>query len=290
MFTTSIDIQIRTLDSTGAPVSVSSIEGIVRNSEGNRVATLTLEDLPETSRGVYGVQGYDVSDSQKFPGTELTVFWCVPEAGASPEEAFQRYSIFSPVNVSGTTRMLTWCPTQAPNVYGYELFRKLDGGERVSYAKTVYPYFFDRGIYLDQKEWELAKFQAEPMIWTTEVDTPEGNGVVSEVNRVVNDKQYCEIFGEVLDVVGAGVVESIYFYVHETDAPQNSGRSFLMRRNEISVTPNARGQFSAPLICGSLVTAEIPGAGVTRRFIVPNTPRVNFKDLEFYPLDTHRAQ
>ena len=290
MFTTSIDIQIRTLDSTGAPVSVSSIEGIVRNSEGARVATLTLEDLMETSRGVYEAQGYDVSDSQRFPGTELTVFWCVPEAGASPEEAFQRYSIFSPVALSGSTRLLTWCPTQAPNVYGYELFRSLDDGDFVPYAKSVFPYFFDRGQYADQKEWELAKFKAEPMIWKSSADTPEGNGVGYEVNRVVNDKSYCEVFGEIVDLIGSGAAESIYFYVHEKDAPQESGRSFLMRRNEISVSPTSRGQFSVPLICGTLVTAEIPSAGIIRRFIVPNTPRVNLKDLEFYPLETHRAQ
>ena len=98
------------------------------------------------------------------------------------------------------------------------------------------------------------------------------------------------MFGEVLGVTGAGVIESIYFFVHEKDAPQTTGRSMLMRRNEISVSPTAGGQFSVPLICGSLVTAEIPGAGINRRFIVPNKPRVNFKDLEFYPLDTHRAQ
>lgn len=290
MFTTTIDIQIRTLDSLGTPVSVPSIEGIIRNYEGERVATLTLDDLSESSTGVYEAVGYDVSDSQKFPGTELTIFWCVLEAGISPEVAFQRYSLFSPVNISGTTRILTWCPRQASEVYGYEIFRTLQGEQPTSYAKTVFPYFFDRGTYLDQKAWELAKFEAQPMVWTTESDTPEGNGVVYEVERVVNDKTYCEIFGEVLEVSGAGVVESIYFYVHEKDAPQGSGRSFLMRRNEVSVSPNARGQFSVPLICGSLVTAEIPSAGIIRRFIVPDTPRVNFKDLDFYPLDTHRAQ
>lgn len=290
MFTTTIDIQIRTLDSLGAPVSVPSIEGIIRNYEGERVATLTLDDLAETSTGVYEALGYDVSDSQKFPGTELTVFWCVLTEGISPEVAFQRYSIFSPVNVSGTTRMLTWCPRQSSDVYGYQIYRKLTDGEPTEYGQSIFPYFFDRGTYASQKEWELASFSAEPMTWSTASDTPTGNGTVYEVERIVNDKTYCEIFGEVLEVSGAGVVESIYFYVHEKDAPQESGRSFLMRRNEISVSPNARGQFSVPLICGSLVTAEIPGAGIIRRFIVPNTPRVNFKDLEFYPLDTHRAQ
>ncbi len=290
MFTTTIDIQIRTLDSLGTPVSVPAIEGIIRNYEGERVATLTLEDLTETSTGVYAADGYDVSDSQKFPGTELTIFWCVLEEGISPEVAFQRYSIFSPVNVSGSTRILTWCARQDPKVYGYEIFRTIQGEGPTSYAKTVFPYFFDRGTYTNQKEWELARFSAQPMVWTPAADTPKSNGVTYEVTRIVNDKTYCEIFGEVLDVSGSGVAESIYFYVHEKDAPQNSGRSFFMRRNEISASPNYRGQFSVPLICGSLVTAEIPSAGIIRRFVVPNTPRVNFKDLDFYPLDTHRAQ
>jgi len=290
MFTTTINIQIRTLDSSGSPVSVSLIEGIVRNYEGTHVATLTLEDLSEISQGVYTAVDYDVSDGQMFPGRELTVFWCVPEAGASPETAYQRYDLFSSVGFSGSTRLLTWCPTQAPNVRGYEIFRSVAGAPAEPYGKSMFPYFFDRGVYATQRDWELSVFTAQPMTWTSVSDTPVANGADYEVTTTVNDKTYCDVFGEVLDVAGAGVIESIYFFVHEKDAPQTAGRSMLMRRNEVSVSPTAGGQFAVPLICGSLVTAEIPGAGIIRRFIVPNKPRVNFKDLEFYPLDTHRAQ
>jgi hypothetical protein len=291
MFTTTIDIQIRTLDSTGSPTSVSDLEGIVRNFEGAHVDTLTFDDLVETSAGVYAAQGYDVSDASKFPGTELTVFWCVEDAGVSPETAYQYYEIFSPLATSGSTRLLTWCPVTDPEVYGYQIFRKLETDtEAQEYGRSVFPYFFDRGTYNDQREFELATFSAQPLRWGTDGTVPTADGNSRDVTLVVNDKQYCEIFGEVLDALGDGSAESIYFYVHESDAPQASGRSLFMRRNEIAVTPNTRGQFSIPLVQSALITAEIPAAGIIRRFIVPSKPRVNFKDLDFYPLETHRAQ
>lgn len=291
MFTTAIDIQIRILDSTGSPASATSLQGIVRNFEGTQVDTLTFDDLFETSTGVYEAQGYDVSDPNKFPGTELTVFWCVTGQGLSPETAYQRYDIFSPLPTSGSTRMLKWCPVTDPKVYGYQIFRKLEtDAEPLEYGRSVFPYFFDRGTYTDQREFELATFSAQPLRWGTDATTPTADGNSRAVERVVNDKQYCEVFGEILDVMGSGTAESIYFYVHESDAPQASGRSLFMRRNEIAVTPNTRGQFSIPLVQSALITAEIPAAGIIRRFIVPSKPRVNFKDLDFYPLETHRAQ
>ena len=288
MFTTTSDIQIRTLDSSGTPTSATSLEGIVRNFEGERVDTITFDDLTEDVAGVYTAT-YDVSDANKFPGTEFTIFWCVYDEGVSPETAYQSYPLFSPLPTSGSTRLLTWCPRVAPGVYGYEIFRSLPDQAPLPYGKSVFPYFFDRGEYATPRDRALAKFSVQTLLWGPD-ETPTASGEPLDGELIVNDKAYCEVFGEVLDVRGAGRLDSVYFYVHEQDAPQETGRSYLTRRNEVSVTPNVRGQFAVPLIQGSLVTAEIPGASMSRRFIVPNRPKVNLKDLEFYPLDTHRAQ
>ena len=288
MFTTTANIQIRTLNSSGTPTSAVSLEGVVRNFEGERVDTITFDDLTETAAGVYTAV-YDVADSDKFPGTEFTVFWCVADQDVSPEIAYQSYPLFSPLPTSGSTRLLTWCPRVAPGVYGYEIFRSLPDQSALPYGKSVFPYFFDRGEYATPRDRALAQFSIQTLLWGPD-ETPTASGEVLEGELIVNDKDYCEVFGEIIDVRGAGRLDSVYFYVHEKDVPQESGRSYLMRRNEVSVTPNVRGQFSVPLVQGSLVTAEIPGAGVIRRFIVPDRPKVNLKDLEFYPLDTHRAQ
>ena len=76
----------------------------------------------------------------------------------------------------------------------------------------------------------------------------------------------------------------VSFFVHEVDTPQQIGGSHLMRRNEVNVYPNARGEFSIPLVQGALVTAEASDICVNARFVVPREYSYNFKDLEFTPL------
>ena len=105
MYITSVDISIQFLDANGSPVSVGNegLTGVVRNSLGDVVQTLTLNDLLETSTdgngdpifGLYTLPGYDVSDSNVFPGTSLTIFWSTTDPNSGPEVARQTYALFA---------------------------------------------------------------------------------------------------------------------------------------------------------------------------------------------------
>ena len=294
MHITTVDISITTLDSAGAAASAPLLYGVIRNSRGEIVQVLTLDDVTETSLGVYELSGFDVSDSTKFPGTEMTIFWCTKSDSVSPQTALQRYTLYADHPSGVTTRLLTWMPSyRKRKLYGYRVSRKLASEtEYTTLANTVYPYYFDRTSYATPAAFHAASFRVEELIWNTSDDElPILGAQVDQFKTIETRHDYCEVYGEIYDVIGGSVADNIIFYVHEDDAPQNySDTSMLARRNGYAAPVNYRGEFSAPLLRGALVTAEIADAGLNARFVVPDQPHALLKDLTLYPFDTHRAQ
>lgn len=294
MHITTVDISITTLDSAGAAASAPLLYGVIRNSRGEIVQVLTLDDVTETARGVYEISSFDISDSTKYPGTEFTIFWCTKSSDVSPQTALQRYAIYADHPSGVTTRLITWMPTYRKSLlYGYRIARKLASEtEFTTLGYSVYPYFFDRTSYSAPAEFHAASFLINELIWssTDEAEPILGNEC-GQVNFIETRHDYCEVYGEIYDVIGGSVADNITFYVHEDDAPHRySDTSLLARRNGYVAPVNYRGEFSAPLLRGALVTAEIADAGINARFVVPDQPHALLKDLTLYPFDTHRAQ
>jgi len=292
MHITAVDIAIRTLNSAGVPASAPQLYGVVRNAHGEQVAVLTFENMVEVTAGVYELDAYDVSDAVLFPGTEFTIFWCTKSDVISPETALQRYTIYANHPTGVTTRLISWCPSYRPaKLYGYRITRKLRDEEEFTFlANTVYPYYFDRTEYDTPADFHLASFLVFELVWHDgTIDEPSLGDQVFVVSFTESRHEYCEVYGEVIDVSGGASANTVNFFVHEIDTPQDSGTALFMKRHEITAPVNYRGEFSAPLIRGALVTAEIAEAGINRRFVVPNTPHALMKDLTFYPLETHRA-
>lgn len=293
MYTSTIAVSIRTINSLGVPTSAPELYGVVHNIRGEQVDVLTFERLTETAPGVYSLDDYSVADTNKFPGTELTIFWCTRSSTVSPEVSLQRYPIFAKHPSGFTNRLLTWHPSyRRNNLYGYRIYRRLRDEEAATvFANTVYPYFFDRSVYDTPTDFHLAQFTVSELVWgATQFDEPiEGVGSYI-IRKTETRREFCEIYGEVVDVMGGSSAESVNFFVHEKDAPQVNGTAFLSRRDSVTAPVNYRGEFSIPLIQGTLVTADIPEAGIQRRFVVPNKARAALKDIPHYPVEINRAE
>lgn len=293
MHITSVSISITTVNLSGVATSAPTLVGHVTNMHGDCVEVLTLEELTETSIGVYEIAAYDVTDSDKFPGTEFTIFWGTSSTDTTPQTALQRYEIYGEHPSGVSTRLFNWCPSfREMRLYGYQVSRKLAvETEFTVIGRTVFPYFFDRNTYANPVEFYTTTFQIHELVWKIDgVDTPSVGNAITLFTVTENQKEYCQVYGEVYDVMGGARAEHVNFFVHEQDMPQVNEDSFLMRRNGVIAPVNYRGEFSIPLIKGALVTAEIADAGIYRRFVVPNAEHVNLKDLDFFPLETHRAQ
>lgn len=294
MYITTVDLEIQTLNANGVPTSPSVLYGVVRNSQGELIQELSFEDLKEEAQGYYTYRNYDVSDTQKFPGTYLTVFWCTKSDDISPERALSVYDIFGEHSSGFKNRLFTWCPSyKQTNLYGYEVYRtKPDESEEIPIARTVFPYWFDETEYANEAEFQNSTFRVRELVWDDRFE--EGLGpdrYVGKLAAIESNHVYCRLYGRIVDVIGHGRPQMLSFYVHEVDAPQEIDDSYLMRRNEVNVHINSRGEFSVPLIQGALVTAEISDAGISHRFVVPRAHTCQFKELDFYPLDTnYRAQ
>lgn len=296
MYITSVDISIQFLDSDGNPASLGhhNLSGVVRNSLGDVVQTLTMDDMTESQTGLYVLNGYDVSDSNVFPGTSLTIFWSTHDHHVQPEVSRQTYALFAEHPSYVRSRYLIWEPSPLKSsFYGYKVSRKLPGEtEYTVVGNTTFPYFFEETEFDVPNTFHAAKYKiTELNFGSLNQDVPSEGITGISFKRVESPHQHCRLYGRITDVQGSGYPAMISFFVHEVDTPQEIGGSHLMRRNEVNVYPNARGEFSIPLVQGALVTAEASDICVNARFVVPREYSFNFKDLEFYPLDTtYRAQ
>ncbi len=331
MFTETIDITVQVLDSAGAPASAPLLFGIIRNSLGDIVQTLDLDDLEEVAVGSYQLLSYDVSDHVKFPGTELTIFWCTQSCDYTPAEALQTYRIYSPRAFAYAHRLLRWCPSfRKEGLYGYEVFRSLPSatpepfngtlyddnlllnldvlnpstpgvgfvpeqeGQTTSLiyesiGKTVYPYLFDLSEYPSESEFARTKYLVKELVWNRDYLEPFAANQTSMVDVVLSPYDYCKINGSFIDVSGDSSSQNLSFFIHDKDSPQKYGAANFQRRNEVPIHINRQGYFSAPLLQGALCTVECPDVGLNARFVVPYLPVVDFKDLDLYHFDTHRA-
>jgi len=291
MYITSVDTSIQFLDANGAATSVNALSGVVRNSIGEVVQTLVLNDMAEDSVGLY-TKTLDVSDSNVFPGTSLTIVWSTTDPNGTPEVARQTYAIFAEHPSYVRSRYLIWEPSPLNSaLYGYQVERQLPNeAEYTVIGNTTSNYFFDETEFDVPATFHRAKYRiSELRFGNDSVPTATITGITFK--RVESPHQHCRLYGRITDVQGSGYPAMISFFVHEVDTPQEIGGSHLMRRNEVNVYPNARGEFSIPLVQGALVTAEASDICVNARFVVPREYSYNFKDLEFYPLaTTYRAQ
>lgn len=287
-----LDVQIRTLNSDGTPTSATSLVGIVKNSLGEEVHRFDFNNLTETAHGVYAHADFDVTDPQKYPGANLSIFWYTCDAGVSPENTFQYYDFYPNTPNRSKQVLLTWAPALG-RLFGYQIERQRPSEDDyviVGYATS--PYYIDHSVYASDNEVFASRWRVRSMVWGSfDDDTPILSKDMDAIKVYQTEHDYCVLSGMVSDLIGRpSDITSIYFYVHESDAPMIKGSTLFMRRNELAVPLNSQGYFSVPLIQGLYVTVEIPDTGVAGKFLVPKQKHAQFNTLELTPLERYRGQ
>lgn len=290
---TSIDVNIRTLTAKGVPQSASSLNGIVLNSLGEQVFVFSFENLTETALGVYEYLNFDLTDYNLFPGSTFTIFWCSEDSEVSPEETFQ-YCNFQPNSpVQYKHKILTWCPYSHKRLFGFRINRKLPSETSFTeYDFSYHNWYFDTGTYTSTYQLKATQWQVQTMLWNPTDDAdPVFGPAASGPQLTLYNEDFCVVSGKITDVRGLPeLADSVYFYVHEDDAPMSSGSRFIARRNEVVAPVNNNGDFAVPLIQGAYVTCQIPDAGFSAKFVVPCQDICSLSDLTLIEIEPYRGQ
>lgn len=291
MYTEYVELQVEILNSAGAATSARTLYADIRNSLGELVKTISLNDVTEVTPGVY-TYTLDIRDTSLYVGTSITVLWCTKDEGLVPAQAFVRYKILSPEPFGNNVRLLTWSPSHRKRgYYGFRIYRQLPpDGPLEEIGNSTFPFWFDDSEYPSIDAKQRVRYVIRELIWTFDQEGIVETGNPVNLNVIDTNHKYCTITGQISDLMGAHASDSLSFFVHESDAPQRIGAAYLTRRNEVTVPINERGYFGIPLIQGSYVTVELSDAGIYGKFVVPRTEASPFKNLCFTDLDTHRAQ
>jgi len=115
-----------------------------------------------------------------------------------------------------------------------------------------------------------------------------GDILTSSVSR--SNKAMCLVVGDINTITNSAEdVDFVRFLVHEKDAPINVGSTYFIKSREVKVNVSATGRFTILLVQGTIVVAEIPEIGYTKRFIVPAVPTINLSDISGQHVEMYRA-
>jgi hypothetical protein len=107
---------------------------------------------------------------------------------------------------------------------------------------------------------------------------------------VRSNKAMCLVVGDINTITNSAEdVDFVRFLVHEKDAPINVGSTYYIKSREVKVNVSATGRFTILLVQGTIVVAEIPEIGYTKRFIVPAVSTINLSDISGQHVEMYRA-
>lgn len=87
----------------------------------------------------------------------------------------------------------------------------------------------------------------------------------------------CTLIGSILDLSGKAPINSrITFKI--VDVPKRVGE-VLVSAKTIETTPDANGNFSVNLLCGSTVLVDIPTAGIKNQITIPDQKSVQLTEI-----------
>lgn len=314
-----IDITVQTVDLTGSPKSVGYLLGCVTNRDGILVDELSINDLTEGPVGTYTLEGYDVSDYHKFPGSSLQIVWCLGNtwgANSAIVSSVQDYAIQGAHQLPYKHRIVYWEPSYNPKLYGYQVvslqmspsytisyvdshgdpvpegYVLIDGELKSIWAPATWGigdiehrqvttdnFYVDTRVYESMVEAQSQVFLVFELVWGANGEPTHG----IQRHRVTIDHlvdDFCIVRGNVRLVSGsASPLQQLLFKSSVSDPVQTLSNTWFIDYNTKSAPIHPSGMFAVPLVQGLDVTLEIPETSINRRFIVPNSSVAQITDI-----------
>jgi hypothetical protein len=296
-------LTLRVRDENNVGLQLLEVIADIYNSESVLKQTVVLSSSPATlqelqdSEGYYYQIDFDASDPVDWPGALLRVEWTVTEPGSpSPSPATQTFSkmyTFYPVETQTSSRtVLSWKPVNSASLRGYTIeFKYLEDLDYTYLSFSPYPCFIDETSYTPTQR-NRVLYRVMTSLWNPDGDpSPSDGEIVANIAAWQTDKELCLVTGTVTFPTGQpDDYPYPRFLVHHSQAPSNVENHFMISSSEIVAPTNNFGQFAIPLIQGTLVTAEIPSIGYSRKFIVPAQAHVRLVDLDTSLIELYRAE
>ena len=288
-----LDLMVRYRDPTSQRgVAVDEISGIVKNSKGVTIETITPVAETDAEGVIYGVRDYDATNTADFPGEFLTVDWITTLHGIQLPTFAKTYDYRPTGKEARAATTVSW-PADARALF-YEVYRERDGAS-VFIGRSFGNVYVDRYPFENEAEARSYCYFAYAAISTPGTLKPLGGDYeiressipATTVQRVTT--AVCLIEGRILDVFGlsANIVfpaddptygHQIVFSVNTRDYHIIRGESYIVPE-DVYATLNARGEFSAALVQDLVVELRVPLNRFRGRFVVPRKDRAILEDL-----------
>ena len=282
---------------SGVPVQVDSVAAYVYSSTGalRQYLSPNHPHIVEISSPFYKyeVTNFDVTNPLLYPGFNVKVRWVINRPGSVSPATTEKNSVhwFVPTDPNPIkSNIITWSESTTDDLIGYYIENKLPAAGTFSFLAVVpFTTFIDQTVYESAYVSKNVSYKVTELLEHSPSGSPMlGDVLTSSVSR--STKEMCLVVGEISTITNSVEdVDFVRFLVHEKDAPINVGPTYFTRSREVKVTVNAAGRFIIPLVQGTIVVAEIPEIGYTKRFIVPEVAMINLSDISGEHVEMYRA-
>lgn len=282
----------------GVPVQVDSVSAYVYSSTGFLRAYVSPTDplILEVSNPFwqYQINDFDVSNPLLYPGFHVDVKWTIDIPGSpSPTVTVDQWTVhsFVPTNPNPfKSKLLSWGAVSPTGLMGYYIESKLPADPSFSFLGTTpYTTYVDNRTFSTVFDSKNVSYQVYGLYSNPTTGSPELGTVFSPALKQ-SAKGLCLVVGDITTITDVvEEVDFIRFLVHEKDAPVNVGPTYFIRSREVKIAIDSAGSFSVPLVQGTIVVAEIPEIGYTKKFIVPDRALMNLSDIPASHIEMYRA-
>jgi hypothetical protein len=296
-------LTLRIRDSSNVGLQMADVTANIFNSESQLKQLSTMLASPGTVQELQDGEGYyyqidlDTSDPVDWPGSLVRVEWEITEfaSPSSPDSTriFSKLYTFYPVEtMTALKTVLSWLPINSATLRGYIIEYKYTEDLDYTYLGfSQYPCFIDETSYTPSQRNRIL-YRVTASLWNPDGQlSPDDGDIVTAISVWQTDRDLCLVTGVATYATGQPDDHPYpRFLVHHSDAPVNVENQFIYAMSEMIAPPNNFGQFALPLIRGTLVTAEIPSIGYSRKFIVPDQAHVRLVDLDTSLVELYRAE
>jgi hypothetical protein len=289
-----VDLSVRYRDIfTGRNVSVDYISGIVRNSRGLVIESITPLPYTDVDGAYYSAVDYDVRDASKFPGAFLTVEWTAYKMGIALP--LLKHYDYQPVSEDYADKtLLYWLPLTPPgSAYFYEVHRTRNDGTDELAGRSFGSSFVDAYPFDNEFEARAWLYKMKPFRRTgAEGLQPDGSDLISQGTALEpylmfrTSAPVCSVTGRLTDVGGRPIfsgefkfeMASVVFKVNRRDRWQIVGDT-LFTNESLYAGISESGRFTIDLIQDCVVEMWIPFMNFAARFIVPRKSLAGLSEL-----------
>lgn len=292
-----VDLSVVFESPTGVPVQVDSVAAYIYSSGGTLRQYVSPNDpiIEEIDSPFYKyeINDFNVSNPLLYPGFNVKVRWVIDLPG-SPSPATTEINTvhwFVPTNPNPIEcNVITWGASTPDRFIGYYVENKLPAAGSFSFLAVT-----PDTTFVDPTTYESAYISKNVAYKVTQLveHSPSGSPMLGDVltsTVVRSNKAMCLVVGDINTITNSAEdVDFVRFLVHEKDAPINVGSTYYIKSREVKVNVSATGRFTILLVQGTIVVAEIPEIGYTKRFIVPAVSTINLSDISGQHVEMYRA-